>query len=129
MCAESLSELVLTAEIYGKGQIRAKLLKYLAPVTLGKIQRAVPFSGNVNFYENNFVYILTPVVTGEEKSKKEFKRGAVTFAPAGNMLCFFLQDTRSYKPMNLLGEIGEGLNLLYNLKRGDSIRIESITPA
>jgi hypothetical protein len=129
MSAESLSELVLIATIYGKGQIKAKVLKHLAPVTISKIQRAVPFGGNANFFERNFAYILTPVIAGEEKSRKEFKRGSLTFMPAGSTLCFFLQDTRSYKPMNLLGEVIEGLDLLNSLKRGDSIRVESITQA
>jgi hypothetical protein len=128
MGAESLSELVLTAMVYGKGPIRAKVLKHLAPATIGKIQRSVPFGGNANFYELSFVYILTPVVTGEEKSRKEFKKGSVAFMPAGSMLCFFLSDTRSYKPMNLIGEIQEGFELLNNLRRGDSIRVESLNP-
>jgi hypothetical protein len=124
-----LSELVLTATVIGKGQIKARVLKHLAPITLSKLQRVVPFSGNANFYERNFVYLLTPVTGGEEKSKKEFRKGTLAFMPAGSMLCFFLEDTRSYKPMNLLGEIMEGLDLISNLKRGDSIRIESISPS
>jgi hypothetical protein len=129
MSAESASELLLIATIYGKGQIKARVFKHLAPVTLGKIQRAVPFGGNANFFERNFAYILTPVVGGEEKSRKEFKKKSLAFMPAGSMLCFFLEDTRSYKPMNPLGEIEEGFDLLTNLKRGDSIRVESITSA
>jgi hypothetical protein len=129
LSAESLSELILTASVYGKGQIKAKVFKHLAPVTLSKILRAVPFGGNANFFERNFAYILTPVVTGEEKPRKEFKEASLAFMPAGSMLCFFLQNTRSYKPMNLLGEIQEGFDLLRNLKRGDSIRIESIVQA
>ncbi len=127
MAAESLSESVLVATIYGKGQIKARVYKHLAPTTLGEIQRSVPFGGNVNFYERSFAYILTPVVAGEEKSRKNFKRGSIAFMPAGCLLCFFLDDTSSYKPMNPLGEISEGFELLYNLRRGDSIRVESIT--
>jgi hypothetical protein len=127
MSATSVSELILTASVYGRGQIRAKVFKHLSPVTLGKIQRSVPFGGNANFFERNFVYILTPVVGGEEKSRKEFSKGSLAFMPAGCMLCFFIEDTRSYKPMNPLGEIVEGLDILSNLKRGDSIRVESIT--
>lgn len=127
MASTSVSELSLIATVYGKGQIKAKIYKHLAPVTVGNIQRSVPFGGNVNFFDRSFVYILTPVVAGEEKSKKEFRKGSVAFMPAGCTLCFFLEDTRSYKPMNLLGEVTEGNDLLHELKRGDSIRIESIT--
>ena len=85
----------ITGAIPGKGKISGRIYKHLAPVTLAKIQRAVPFNGRVNFYEKNFVYILTSVVTGEEKSRKEFKKGEIAFMPSGCMLCFFLQDTRS----------------------------------
>jgi hypothetical protein len=101
--------------------------KHLSPVTIGKIQRSLPFGGNANFFESNFVYILTPVIAGEEKSRKEFRKGSVAFMPAGCMLCFFIEDTRSYKPMNPLGEVYEGLDILCSLRRGDSIRIEGIS--
>lgn len=116
----------ITGAIPGKGKISGRIYKHLAPVTLAKIQRAVPFNGRVNFYEKNFVYILTSVVTGEEKSRKEFKKGEIAFMPSGCMLCFFLQDTRSDKPMNPLGEITDGLSILESCKRGDSIQIDNI---
>jgi uncharacterized protein len=127
MCAASLSELLLSATVYGKGEIKARVYKHLSPITLQRIQRQIPFSGNANFFERNFAYILTPVVAGEEKSRKEFASGSVAFMPAGGMLCFFLEDTRSYRPMNPLGEITEGLEILKSLKRGDSISVESIS--
>jgi hypothetical protein len=110
----------------GKGEIIGNLYKHLSPVTLTKILREVPMIGRVNFYERNFAYILTNVITGEEKSRKEMKRGEIAFMPAGSMICFFLQDTRSYKPMNPLGEVTEGMDVLDSCKRGDSIQIESI---
>ena len=116
----------LVGAVIGKGKFTGKLFKHLSPVTIAKLQRAVPFNGRINLYESNFVYILTSVVTGEEKSRKEFKRGEIAFMPAGCMICFFLQDTRSYKPMNLLGEITEGLDALETCKRGDAIQIDSI---
>lgn len=116
----------LTGTVLGKGKFAGKLFKHLSPVTLAKLQREVPFNGRINLYETNFVYILTSVVTGEEKAKKEFRNGEVAFMPGGCMLCFFLQDTRSYKPMNPLGEITEGLNVLKSCKRGDAIQVEDI---
>jgi len=117
----------MTARVSGKGTIVANLFKHLSPVTLSRIVREVPITGHVNFYERNFVYILTNVVSGEEKSRKEFKKGEVAFMPSGSSICFFLQDVRSYKPMNLLGEVTHGMDLLESLKRGDSIEIERIS--
>ena len=116
----------MRASVPGKGPIVAKLYKHLSPVTLTKLQRAVPLTGRVNLYEKSFAYILTTVVTGEEKAKKELRKGEVAFMPAGSMLCFFLQDTRSYKPMNPLGEVSEGMDVLESCKRGDSIQVDSI---
>jgi len=117
----------MRARVPGKGEIIGKLYKHLSPVTLTKIQRVVPLTGRVNLYERNFEYILTSVIAGEEKSRKEMKRGEIAFMPAGSMICFFLQDTRSYKPMNPLGEVTEGMSVLESCKRGDAIAIESIT--
>ena len=124
----SVSEMELKARVPGKGEIVGRLFKHLAPVTLAKIQRAVPLDGRVNMFERNFAYIFTSVVTGEEKSRKEFRKGEIAFMPAGNMICFFLEDTRSYKPMNPLGQVTEGMSILESAKRGDLIQVESITP-
>jgi hypothetical protein len=122
----SVSEMEMKGSVPGRGKIAGKLYKHLSPVTLVKIKQAVPFMGRINLYEKNFAYILTSIVTGEEKARKEFKKGEIAFMPGGCMLCFFLQDTRSYKPMNPLGELIEGLDILESSKRGDSIQIDSI---
>ena len=126
MSADSVSTMEMKAGVVGKGNFTGRLHRHLSPVTAVKIQRALPISGRINLYEKSFVYILTSVVTGEEKSRKEFKRGDIAFRPAGCMVCFFLQDTRSYKPMNPLGEIVEDLEILESCKRGDVIQVDSI---
>jgi len=116
----------MTAAVPGKGSLKGNLYKHLSPVTLTKIVREVPLVGRVNFYEKDFAYILTNVVSGEEKSRKEFSRGQIAFMPSGSSICFFLKEMRSYKPMNLLGEVTEGMEILESLKRGDSIEIQKI---
>ncbi len=126
LSTNSVSAMEMSGSVPGKGTIMAKLHKHLSPVTLTRIQEAIPLSGRINFYERDFLYILTSVVTGEEKSRKEFKNGEIAFMPAGCMICFFLQDTRSYKPMNPLGEVQEGMNVLESCKRGDVLQIERI---
>ena len=126
MSADSVSELVMRANVLGRGELIGKLYKHLSPVTLTKIQRSIPITGRVNWYETNFVYILTSVTTGEEKSRKEFKRGDIAFMPSGSMICFFLKDTRSYKPMNLLGTISQGMEVLDSCRRGESIDIRTL---
>ena len=89
-----------------------RLFKHFSPVTFSLIQRAVPLTGRLNFYERSSAYVLTNVTNGEEKAKKEFRKGDVAFMPAGSMICFFLEDTRSYKPMNPLGVVTSGLEVL-----------------
>lgn len=126
MSESSVSVMEMHATVPGRGKIIGKLHRHLSPVTLSKILRALPIDGHVNLYEKNFVYILTGVVTGEEKARKEFRRGDIAFMPGGSMLCFFLEDTRSYKPMNPLGEVMEGFSVLESCKRGDSIQVARI---
>jgi uncharacterized protein len=118
--------MILVATIPGRGEIRGKVYKHISPVTLSNIKRSIPFSGHVNFFERSFAYILTPVVAGEEKAKRDLKKGSIAFMPSGGTLCFFLEDTRSYKPMNLLGQVEQGLEIILALRRGDTIRVESI---
>ncbi len=122
----TVSELVMKGRVVGRGELVGKLFKHLSPSTMAKIQRSVPMAGRINHYEQNFAYILTNVVAGEEKSRQDFKRGDVTFMPSGSMICIFLQDTRSYKPMNYLGTLTSGIEVLENARRGDTLEIQSI---
>ncbi|MHB8699705.1 MAG: cyclophilin-like family protein [Nitrososphaerales archaeon] len=121
-----MSELILKGRVIGKGDISARLFKHHSPSTMAKIQRAVPMIGRINQYEKNFAYILTDIVAGEEKSRQEFKRGEVAFMPSGSMICIFLEDTKSYKPMNFLGALTSGMEHLEKSRRGDALEIQSI---
>jgi len=122
----TISEMYMKATIPGRGELSARLYKHLSPVTFSLIQRAVPLTGRLNFYEKVFAYVLTNVTNGEEKARKEFKKGDIAFMPSGSMICFFMQDTRSYKPMNPLGVITSGMEVLEAGKRGDYLEIRSI---
>jgi hypothetical protein len=119
--------MLMVGELQGKGEIRAKLLKHLAPITITKIHRQIPFWGRLNFFEQDFIYIITPVFHGEEKGKFEFQRGEVAFLPGGSFMCFFLRRTKSQKSMNPLGQLDQqSLALLGQARRGDSLRISRI---
>jgi uncharacterized protein len=118
LSGDSISEMTLIATVQGKGEIRGKVYKHLSPVTLSSIRRSIPFAGHVNFFERSFAYILTPVVAGEEKAKKDLRKGTIAFMPSGGTLCFFLQDTRSYKPMNVIGQVESGQGVLETMRRG-----------
>jgi len=127
LASASISAMEMVARVPSKGTVIGQVFKHLSPVTLTKIVREVPITGRVNFYEKDFAYILTNVVAGEEKSRKEFSKGQIAFMPSGSSICFFLRDIRSYKPMNPLGEVTQGMEILESLKRGDSIEIERIS--
>jgi len=127
--SRTISEMLMSARVPGRGEIIARIFKHLSPVTFSLIQRAVPLSGRLNFYERSFAYVLTNVANGEEKAKKVFRKGDVAFMPAGSMICFFLEDTRSYKPMNPLGVVASGLEVLGASRRGDCLEIQSIAAA
>lgn len=124
--ADSVSEMIMRARVPARGELSGKIYRHLSPVTVAKIQRELPIFGRVNLFELNFIYILTSVVNGEEKSRKYFKRGDIAFMPSGSTICFFLKDTISYKPMNLLGLLNDGIEVLESCKRGDSIEIQSL---
>ncbi|MGA2876851.1 MAG: hypothetical protein ABSE82_15125, partial [Nitrososphaerales archaeon] len=85
MSENSVSTMEMKGVVPGKGNIVGRLHKHLSPVTLDRIQQSIPFSGRVNLYEKNFAYILTSVVTGEEKARKEFRKGEIAFMPGGCM--------------------------------------------
>ncbi|MCA9812241.1 MAG: hypothetical protein KC483_05200 [Nitrosarchaeum sp.] len=123
MTLGSVSRKQLILEIKNKAKIQCDLKRHLSPRTVGSIMRSLPLEGNVHFLGTNVVYFETPVDSGIERSKNEFKKWDVAFLPGSGSICFFLNDVTSTKSMTPLGKLSGEVDNLCSVKSGDILRL------
>ncbi len=123
MSSDSVSKIRLILEINGKDKLECELKRHLSPRTIGTILRSLPLEGNMHFLGKTIVYLETPLSSGIERAKKDFKKGDIAFLPSGGSICFFLADSSPGKTMTPLGKIISNLDSLSNLKSGDVLKL------
>ena len=116
---ESVSRKQLILEIKNKGKIYCDLKRHLSPRTVGTIMRSLPLEGHAHMLGKSIAYFETPVDSGIERAKKEFKTGDISFLPTSGSICFFMSDAVPGKSMTPIGKISKGIELLKDLKPGD----------
>lgn len=69
------------------------------------------------------VCLFTTIRIGVEKARTSFVRGDIAFLPSGGLVCFFLKDSKSDRPLNPLGKVDEGIPVFDGVKQGDTVRL------
>lgn len=117
----SLSKISVVVEVVGKGSAEGEVFRHLSPRTLSEVLRRLPLRGRVVRVGDNLVYFPTELQIGLEKPKRSFGEGDIGFMPASGGLCFFLRDAAADRPVNPLGRVTSGLQVLAACGRGDVI--------
>ena len=115
----SVSKIKLTLEIRGKAKLPCELKRHLSPRTVGIIARALPLEGNVHLMGNNIAYLETPIDSGLDRPRRDFKKGDIAFFPANGSICFFFEDSSDVKTMTPIGKILSEVDSLKEIKSGD----------
>lgn len=126
--AGSVSKVEAIASVGGKGEARLSFFRHLAPLTVSAFLRTLPFDSRVNL-QPAMVCLFTQLRVGVEKPRTQFTRGDVAFLPSGGLLCTFLGDARSDRPLNPVGKVEGGLDVLDAVRRGDVVRISLASQA
>jgi hypothetical protein len=74
------------------------------------------------------VSMFTTIRVGVEKPRTSFKRGDAAFLASGGLLCFFLKAANSERPLNPMGKVDEGLEILDGLRPGGVIKLSQRSP-
>jgi uncharacterized protein len=122
--AGSVSKVECVASIRGRGEAKIALYRHLAPLTVNALLRAMPLDSRVNL-QPPLACLFAELRVGVEKPRVQYNRGEVAFLPSGGLLCVFLGDIRSDRPLNPLGKVEEGLELFDGLRPGDVVRLSS----
>ncbi|MEM3078614.1 MAG: cyclophilin-like family protein [Nitrososphaerales archaeon] len=120
----SVSKLRITIEVYGKGRAEGEVFRHLAPITLNALLRNMPSQGRAIRFKDQFVYITLGIVAGVEKARKSFQKGEIGFLSSNGALCFFLENCEVAMPINPLGKITSGLDMLSKVGAGDVITVD-----
>ena len=127
MSSGSVSKTSLIFEIKGKFKLSCDLKRHLSPRTVGFILRALPLEGNAHRMGQSIIYLETPIESGIERPKREFKKGDVAFLPVSGSICFFTKDSEPGKTMTPIGKISGDLTVLDDVKAGDVILLYAET--
>ncbi len=123
MSSGSVSRKNLILEIKGKSKVLCEFKRHLSPRTVGTIMRSLPIEGNAHFLGKSIMYIETPLESGIERSKKEFKKGDIAFLPTAGSICFFYNDSTPGKSMTPIGRIISNAEILNEVKTGDVVSL------
>ena len=123
----SVSKIDCAASVRGKGGFVLGLYRHLAPVTVTALLDEFPISSRATVYPG-MIALLTNIKTGVEKQRTEFSRGDVAFLAANGSICIFLKNAKSDRPLNPVGKVQEGLEVLQSVTGGDVLQIAGAAP-
>ncbi len=126
--AGSVSRVECVASVRGKGDAKVSLFRHLAPLTVSALLGTMPADSRVNV-QATMVCLFTTIRIGVEKPRTTFSRGDVALLPSGGLVCFFLKDSRSDRPLNPLGKVEEGISIFDGVRSGDTVRLAAATPS
>ncbi len=123
----SVSKVECAATVSGKGEFTLGLYRHLAPITVDALLDELPFASRVMIYPG-MLTLLTHIKTGVEKQRREFSRGDVAFFAANGSICVFLKSAKSERPLNPIGKVEAGLEVLERASMGDVVKISAPSP-
>lgn len=125
MSEETVSRSPIKFIIDSIGEAEGQLIRHLAPRTVEAIIRKLPMEGRAALWKEE-VYFEIPIKMGKEKAKPTVEKGQIAFWPMGSALCIFYGESQPYSPVNIVGQITEGLELFEQVKSGTKIKVEKI---
>jgi len=101
------------------------------PRTVEALLRALPFESVARRWGDE-VYFATPAEASEEEVSEVVEVGDVAYWPPGRALCLFFGPTpvsgpgeiRPASPVNVIGRIIVGLEILRSVRDGERVRVE-----
>ena len=121
--AGSVSKVEVMASISGRGQGTISLFRHLAPVTVNALLRSLPSDSRVTL-QPAMVCLFTQLRVGVEKPRAQFSRGDVAFLPSGGLICVFLGEAKSDRPLNPVGKVELGMEAFDSIRPGDVVSLK-----
>jgi hypothetical protein len=124
----SESDVEIQIEFEGDFHLSAVLDRVLAPLIVEEIKSRLPIEGRGAMMRGE-MKITLGIRRGNAKPTKDVSRGDVAYMPLGDSLCIYLEDMKTYSPVNIIGKITSSndiLNELKEVKRGGKVTIRPV---
>ena len=122
--AGSVSKVPMVLKVRGKGDVKLSLYKHLAPLTVNALLRSIPLDSRVSV-QPAMISLFTDVRVGVEKPKVSLTRGELAFLASGGLICIFLRSVKSDRPLNPMGSVDSGMDVLDGLRPGDVVNLRT----
>ncbi|MEE8322060.1 MAG: cyclophilin-like family protein [Candidatus Bathyarchaeia archaeon] len=110
--------------IQGLGEVEGELVRFRAPRTVDALVRKMPIEGRAALLKGG-LYFTVPLQMGLEKPVKTVSSGTIAFWPLGSALCLFYDDSTTYSPVNVVGNITFN-DVLQEVQMGTILRVEKM---
>lgn len=115
------------------GSVIIELREDWNPKTITEILKNLPRRSRANRWGDE-VYFTINVKVEEENSRVVMEVGEVAYWPPGEALCIFFGPTpvsttnkpRAYSPVNPIGVVKEGMEVLSKIKGGEEVMVELV---
>lgn len=121
----SASRIPIRIIIEGLGEAQGVLVRILSPRTVDAIARLLPLEGRAAVWQSE-VYFEISLRMGAEKPREVVKKGDIAYWPLGRAFCIFFGDMRPHSPVNLIGQVVEGIDSFSTVRNGTRIKVEKI---
>lgn len=105
--------------------LEGSINRIYAPLIVEEISFRLPFEGKTGLIKNE-MQITLGILKGNAKPTNDVKKGDIAYMPLGDALVIYLQDTRTYSQVNIIGKIispQDQIDLLKSIKRGSQVQI------
>lgn len=119
----SVSRSSVILEVGNRGIVVCEIARHLSPITVNSVLKRLPIQNIVHKIADNAVYIGTGLLLGSEKQRTFFSRGDIGFITSNSSLSFFIKDSIGI-PMNPIGKVKSGLELLETIRPGETMTLK-----
>ena len=120
MSEDSISRIIFRIEFEKFGEAKGEFIRFLAPRTVDALLALLPLRGRISISKAQ-LYFEVPLKMGYEKAVSKAEKSDIAYWPFGSALCFFREGMQPYRPVNLVGKMISGSELLQNVVSGTPI--------
>ena len=120
----SISRIPVRLEVLNKGFSECEMIRYLSPLSIRIILKALPLQDRIHKFADKLIYIETGLIIGAEKQRTQFKRGDIAYMTSNGSICIFIKDS-VVMPMNPIGIVKSNLALIEASQIGDIMILKS----
>ncbi|MHA2424470.1 MAG: cyclophilin-like family protein [Candidatus Thorarchaeota archaeon] len=105
--------------------LKATLDRVKGPLIIEDIKVKLPFDSRAAFLRGE-MKILLGISKGNLKPVKEVKRGEIAYMPLGDSLCIYVEDMKTFSPVNVIGQVSSDDSLIDKIKdvrRGSAVTV------